>query len=104
MDDILAKVATAIREEIVRQYRDDDRRKCPAGQAFWEEQIQPMLLATVAAKAMQAPSLEMVRLGETAGYQAIGHALSQIEGRKFADASYRAMVEKIVDGPHPRSP
>lgn len=41
-------VAKAIREEIVRQYRDDDRRKCPAGVPFWEEEVQPMLLAEVA--------------------------------------------------------
>ena len=35
---------------MVRQYRDDDRGKCPAGSAWWEENIQPMLIrAAIAA-------------------------------------------------------
>jgi len=46
--DKVSIVAKAIREEIVRQYRDDDRGKCPAGSHFWEEEIQPVLLAEVA--------------------------------------------------------
>ena len=41
-------VAKAIREEIVRQYRDQDRQRCPAGVPFWENEVQPMLLAEVA--------------------------------------------------------
>jgi len=45
---MLKQLSKAIREEIVRQYRDDDRRKCPAGIPFWEEEVQPMLLAEVA--------------------------------------------------------
>lgn len=49
----LAVVAKAIREEIVRQYRDQDRQKCPAGIPFWEEEVQPMLLAEVAIAAAQ---------------------------------------------------
>ena len=43
-----ALVAKAIREEIVRQYRDNDRTKCRAGIPFWEEWVQPVLLAEVA--------------------------------------------------------
>jgi hypothetical protein len=46
-------VAKAIREEIIRQYRDQDRQRCPAGARFWEEEVQPMLLAEVAAAALQ---------------------------------------------------
>jgi hypothetical protein len=49
------RIAGAIREEIVRQYRDDDRRKCPAGSAFWEQHIQPMLLAEAALRALAEP-------------------------------------------------
>jgi hypothetical protein len=44
-DETIERIARAIREEIVRQYRDDDRGKCPAGVLFWEEEIQPILLA-----------------------------------------------------------
>src|SRR5436190_2034696 len=47
-----AAVAKAIREEIVRQYRDNDRARCPAGLPFWEEEVQPMLLAEVAIAAL----------------------------------------------------
>ena len=46
-DDPTDQIARAIRAEIVRQYRDDDRRKCPAGLAYWEQEIQPHLLAEV---------------------------------------------------------
>ena len=44
-------VAKAIREEIIRQYRDQDRQRCHAGSRFWEEEVQPMLLAEVAVAA-----------------------------------------------------
>ena len=50
-DETIERIARAIREEIVRQYRDDDRGKCPAGVLFWEEEIQPILLAEVAMRA-----------------------------------------------------
>ena len=42
-----AMAAKRIREEIVRQYRDDDRGKSPS-RTYWEEQVQPWLLAEVA--------------------------------------------------------
>ena len=48
-----ARLAMALREEIVRQYRDDDRRKCAVGAAFWEEEVQPMLLAKIAISFIQ---------------------------------------------------
>lgn len=51
--DLVAELAVAIREEIVRQYRDDDRRKCRVGIAFWEENVQPMLIAEVAIRFIQ---------------------------------------------------
>jgi len=38
-------VATAIREEIVRQHREDERSKCPAGRDYYEEHISPWLIA-----------------------------------------------------------
>ena len=39
------EIAQAIREEIVRQYRDDERGKCPAGSYFYEEYVSPALIA-----------------------------------------------------------
>ena len=50
-DETIERIARAIREEIVRQSRDDDRGKCPAGVLFWEEEIQPILLAEVTMRA-----------------------------------------------------
>ena len=41
----IERVARAVREEIVRQYRDDERGRCPAGRAFYEENISPWLIA-----------------------------------------------------------
>lgn len=46
----MTAVAKAIREEIVRQYRDDGRT-CRAGPAFYEEEIAPYLIAEAALKA-----------------------------------------------------
>lgn len=46
----LAKIASAVREEIVRQYREDERRKCHAGVLYYEEEIMPWLIAVIAAK------------------------------------------------------
>lgn len=46
----LMLIANAVREEIVRQYRDDERRKCPAGVCYYEEEIMPWKIAVVAAK------------------------------------------------------
>jgi hypothetical protein len=56
-------VARAIREEIVRQYRDQDRARCPAGLPFWEEEVQPMLLAEVAIAALS--NANGIREGKT---------------------------------------
>lgn len=48
-----SKVAKAIRNEILRQHRDNDRAKCAAGVPFWEEEVQPMLLAEIAIRIIQ---------------------------------------------------
>ncbi len=45
---LVDRVARAVREEIVRQFRDNDRGKCPAGSAFYEEHIAPDQIARVA--------------------------------------------------------
>lgn len=50
----------AIREEIVRQYRDDDRGKCLAGTVFYEEHVQPELIARTALEAMREPTEAMI--------------------------------------------
>jgi hypothetical protein len=52
------KLAKVIREEIVRQYRDDDRGKCPAGISFWEEEIQPFLLAHAALAVIERENMK----------------------------------------------
>ena len=49
-DKRLALIATAVREEIVRQYRDDERRKCTAGVLYYEEEVMPWLIVKVAAR------------------------------------------------------
>jgi hypothetical protein len=54
MSEMVELVAKAIREEIVRQYRDDDRSKFPAGLSFWEEQVQPWLIARAAIVAIES--------------------------------------------------
>lgn len=42
-DTMIERVARAVREEITRQYRDDERGKCPAGSYFYEEHIAPRI-------------------------------------------------------------
>jgi hypothetical protein len=47
-------VAKAIREEIVRQYREDERRTCPAGADYYEEEISPYLIAEAVEKVIKS--------------------------------------------------
>jgi hypothetical protein len=47
------RVARAIREEIIRQYREDERGNCPGGVAYYEEHISPYQIATAAIAAME---------------------------------------------------
>lgn len=47
-NDLVEEMARAIREEQVRQYRDNDRANCPAGAAFYEENVGPYALAQAA--------------------------------------------------------
>lgn len=51
MDDV-ERVARAVREEIVRQYRESESANCPAGVTYYEEYISPHLIATAAIAAM----------------------------------------------------
>lgn len=46
-------LAAIIREEILRQYREQDRQRCPGGVAFWEEEIQAHSLANAVIAAMK---------------------------------------------------
>lgn len=57
----IERIALAVREEIVRQYRDDERGRCPAGSAYYEEHIGPALIARAALAAMREPPIEMIR-------------------------------------------
>jgi hypothetical protein len=52
--DLVERVARAIREEIIRQHRDNERGKCPAGAAFYEEHIAPSQIALIAVKEILA--------------------------------------------------
>ena len=64
MADMLEKTAAAIREEIVRQYRDDDRAKWPGGSHDYEEHQAPSLIARAALLAALDPEDEvLVRAG-----------------------------------------
>ncbi len=51
-DGAVERVAIAIREEIVRQHRDDERNKCPAGRAWYEDEVAPWLIARAAIAAL----------------------------------------------------
>lgn len=62
----------------------------------WRELPDIMPAARAAVAALREPTSEMVRFGETAASQAIGPQLSQAEGRKFADAAFRAMIERAL--------
>ena len=51
---LVRRLTTAIREEVVRQYRDDDRGNWPGGSHDYEEIQSPWLIARVAAQTLQA--------------------------------------------------
>jgi hypothetical protein len=57
---LVANIAKAIREEVVRQYREDERRKCPAGAAFYEEHVAPGLVADAALSAIERKGYTLV--------------------------------------------
>lgn len=46
-------LATEIREEVVRQYRDNDRRNWPGGARDYEEAQSPWLIARIAAQTLK---------------------------------------------------
>lgn len=68
MSEMVEQVARAIREEIVRQYRDGDRKKCPAGAHYYEEHIGPALIARAAIEAMREPTEAMIETGAHAAF------------------------------------
>jgi len=41
----LERLSIVIREEVVRQYRENERAACPGGAAFYEETVSPYLIA-----------------------------------------------------------
>lgn len=51
-EETVATLAKAIREEIVRQYRDDERRTFPGGSYHYEESQSPWLIARAALAAL----------------------------------------------------
>lgn len=61
----LERATAAAREEIVRQYREDERGKCPAGVNYYEEHVAPDLIARAVLEAIREPSEGMtVRMAE----------------------------------------
>ena len=54
------RVARAVREEIVRQYREDERGKCPSGTQFYEESIGPAKIALAAIEEIRYPTDAML--------------------------------------------
>lgn len=66
---MLEETTRAIREEIVRQYRDDDRGRCPAGAHYYEEHIGPHLIAIKALASLpdknEALHAQLKKQGET---------------------------------------
>lgn len=53
-DAVVEAMARAIREEVVRQYRDDDRKKWPGLTShFYEEYVAPRLVARAALSALR---------------------------------------------------
>lgn len=55
-------------------------------------------LVLAALEALEEPTTEMVRFGEDAGRRAVGLGWSQLDGRNFADAAFRAMIERARTG------
>lgn len=51
-EETVARVAEAIREEIVRQYREDERRTFPGGSHYYEETQSPWLIVRAALAAL----------------------------------------------------
>ena len=49
----IERVTHAVREEIVRQYRENERGKSPVGPAYYEEYVSPWLIAKCAIAAYE---------------------------------------------------
>ncbi len=48
----VVRVTVAVRDEIIRQYRDNERATCPAGSSFYENEVLPYQIARAAIAAM----------------------------------------------------
>jgi hypothetical protein len=82
---MLERIAQAVREEIVRQYRDDERYKCPAGTGFYEEYVSPGLIAKAAVEAMREPTNGMIEVWVE-------------DWRAEATNDWQAMITAILEG------
>lgn len=88
---MIEQMSSAVREEIVRQYRDD-RGKCPGGAHFYEEHIAPNLVARAVLKAMNEPTHEMMTaaFNDYMGYEREGPQKPPWNGRTMWGAMLRA--------------
>jgi len=86
--------AKATREEICRQYREDERGKFPAGVHYYEEHVMPALIAEAALKAA-APFMPLIR----EPYTVCKFCHSFVGGTKCTNETYRDCYQWIVSEP-----
>jgi hypothetical protein len=83
--DLESKLTKIIREEIVRQYRDDERRKCPAGTPYYEEEVGPYLIARSVLSCLEEEGMVVVPREPTEAMLAAG-AVAEGDGNLEAQA------------------
>ena len=97
-------LATAIRQEIVRQYRDDERRKCPAGAHFYEEQVAPGEIARACLSSIEEAGMVVVpreptdAMIDAGNEKAIAPVYVAGDEMPSADDCWRAMVAAALAG------
>jgi hypothetical protein len=98
--DVIERVARAIRGEIVRQFRDDERGKCPAGAHYYEENIGPYKIASAAIAAMRKPTKPMIEDGASV----LAHAAEPFAHHPFeflkeiVGEVFEAMIDEALTG------
>lgn len=86
----IEEASRAVREEIVRQYRDDERRKHQLGTYFYENEISPKYIARAAITAIREPTKEMLMA-------AVATSGDPDDMNDFKQA-YQAMIDELLKG------